>query len=150
MGFVEATYLVLGMVLGVVGIAVVRWLLLRPLQPALISSMIEEFNRLNGQLRRLTDRMTDLARSLEGRPNTLTGDHVEMSETLSEMNRLLREINEFFARADVEGSEAWTSDFVSDAEEERFRRMERLSDEEIAKTDWDELLDRLREEEREK
>ncbi|HUU43129.1 MAG TPA: hypothetical protein VMX57_05080 [Planctomycetota bacterium] len=145
MGFVETTYLVLGMLLGVVGIAVVRWMILRPARRTLTTDLIDQLNSFSAQIRRLTDRMGELTRSLEGRrKNVLTGDDVEMGETLAEMNRLLHEVNEFFAREEMEESERRASDFTGPDEEEKFDRMERITDEEISRTDWDKLIDRLR------
>ena len=147
MRFLEASYLILGIILGVVGIALVRWLLLRPTQRTLSVSLVEGLNRFNAQIRGLTDRMAALTRSLE-RPSRgpLSGHHLEIAETLSEMRRLLKEINEFFAREEPEEAGLHVSHFLSPDELEKFRKMERISDEEIARTDWEDLLDRLREE----
>ena len=148
MGFLEASYLILGIILGVVGIALVRWLLLRPTQRTLTASLVEELNRFNAQIRGLTDRMVTLTQSLE-KPSRgpLTGHDLEIAETLGEMKRLFKEINEFFAREESEEAGLHVSDFLSPDELEKFRKMERISDEEIARTNWDELLERLREEE---
>jgi len=146
MGFVEAAYLILGMFLGIAGIAVVRWVLLRPVRKAMGGDLIEQLNTFSVQIRRLNERMRELTRSMEsGRRNVLTGDDVEIGETMSEMNRLLHEINDFFIRDETEAA-AHASDFAGPEEEEKFEHMEQISDDEIARTDWDKLIDRLREE----
>ena len=148
MGFVEAAYLILGIFLGVVGIAVVRWVLLRPARKGISADLIEELNSFNAQIHRLTERMGELTRSIEARGRSvLTGDDVEIAETMSEMNRLLHEINDFFAREEPEGPRPLPSDFSGPDEEEKFECMEEISEDDLARTDWDKLIDRLRDEE---
>ena len=86
--------------------------------------------------------MGELTRTVEARrQNVLTGDDVEIAETMSEMNRLLHEINDFFARGDPEDQ---PTDFTGPHEQEKFQQMEKITDDEISRTDWDKLIDRLR------
>ena len=149
MGFVEATYLILGIILGVIGIALLRWLLLRPTKHTLTSSLVEELNCFNAQIRRLAERMTELTESIRPLPKgRLTTHDLEIAETLSEMRRVLKEINQFFAREESEGTHLHVSDFLGPDELDKFQTMEEISEEEIAGTDWDDLLDRLRDEEK--
>ena len=147
MGFVESTYLILGMLLGVVGIAVVRWIILQPTRKALTNDLIEQVNGFNSQIRKLSERMSELTHSLEARrKNVLTGDDVEIADTMSEMNRLLHDINDFFDREEAEELKAHTSDFTGPDELEKFESMERITDDDLARADWDKLIDQLRDE----
>jgi hypothetical protein len=145
MGFTEGLFLVIGVFLGVAGIAVVRWLVLKRMQRELAISLIEELNGFNAQIRRLNDRLVQLTRSIESRAaEGVTPNQIELGETLSEMNRLLKQINEFFARE--EASALAGSDFLTPDEADKFRAMKEISQEEISRVNWDDLLDRLREE----
>ena len=142
MDFDDGLFLVLGVFIGVVGIALVRWLVLRR-RRELAAGLIEEMNAFNGQIRRLNERLGELTKSIESRAQAgATPNQVELAETLSEMNRILREIHEFFARqeaAEIEGS-----DFLTPAEAERFRRMREITSDELSRANWDELMDKLR------
>jgi hypothetical protein len=144
MTFNEGFYLVLGIFVGVAGIALVRWMVLRRIRQQLAAGLIEELNSFNGQIRRMNDRLGELAQSIESRAQKgETPRQAELAETLSEMNRLLREIHGFFARE--EAAELEGSDFLTPEEADRFRRMKEISSEELTKANWDELLDKLRE-----
>ncbi len=146
MDYAEAFFLVLGVFIGVVGIALVRWLVLRR-RRKLAEDLIEEINAFNAQVRRLNERLGEVAKSIESRAQAgATPNQVELAETLGEMNRILRDIREFFARQEAAALDG--SDFLTPAEAERFRRMRRISSEDLSKADWDALLDKLREEKR--
>ncbi len=142
MGFTEGFFLVLGVFIGVVGIALVRWLVLRR-RRRLAEDLIEEMNAFNGQIHRLNERLGELSKSIESRAQAgTTPNPMELAETLGEMNRILREIREFFARQ--EAAELEGSDFLTPAEAERFRRMREITSDELSRADWDDLLDKLR------
>ena len=145
MGYTEGFFLVLGVFVGVVGIALVRYLVLRRIRRQLATGLIEEMNALNGQIRRLNERLGQLTRSIESRAQTGTAANpVELAETLTEMNRLLHEIHDIFAREEAAALEG--SDFLTPEEAERFRRMRDISSDDLRRANWDEILDRLREE----
>jgi hypothetical protein len=145
LGFLEASYLVLGIFLGVAGIALVRWLLLRPSRRGLTASLIEELNCFNGQIRKLTDRMGEITRFM-GNPSraALANQDLEIGETLHEMTRLLKEINAFFAGEEGKARELMGTDFTTPDEQNKFHGMGRISDDEIDHANWDDLMDRLR------
>ncbi len=146
MGFTEGFFLVLGVFVGVAGIALVRWLVLRRIRRQLAAGLIEEMNAFNGQIRRLNERLAELTRSIETRAQAgATPNQVELGATLQEMNRLLREIHEFFVREEAAALEG--SDFLTSEEAERFYRMREISSEELKRTNWDDILEKLREEE---
>ena len=144
MGFTEGFFLILGIFVGVAGIALVRWLVLRRIRRELAAGLIEEMNSFNGQIRRLNERLGELTRSMESRAQAgATPNQAELGATLEEMNRLLREINEFFQREDAAALEG--SDFLTPEEAERFHRMRQISADELKRANWDDILDKLRE-----
>jgi hypothetical protein len=147
MGFSEGFFLVLGVFVGVAGIALVRWLVVRRIRRELAASLIEEMNAFNAQIRRLNERLGEVAQSIESRGQSgTTPRQAELGETLNEMNGLLREIHDFFAREDADALEG--SDFLTPEEAERFRRMKQISSDELSKANWDDVLDKLREEDK--
>jgi hypothetical protein len=147
MTFANGVFLVVGIFVGVAGIAGVRWLVLRRIQRHLAAGLIEELNSFNGQIRRMNERLGELAKSIESRTQKgETPRQAELGETLSEMNRLLREIHEFFSREEAAALEG--SDFLTPEEADRFRRMKEISSEELSKANWDDLLDKLREDDK--
>ncbi len=147
MGYTEGFFLVLGVFVGVAGIALVRWLVLRRIRRQLATGLIEEMNAFNGQIRRLNERLGQLTRSIESRAQAgAAANPVELAETLTEMNRLLREIHDVFAREEAAALEG--SDFLSPEEAERFRRMREISSDDLRRANWDEILERLRPEDK--
>lgn len=147
MGFTEGFFLVLGVFVGVAGIALVRWLVLRRIRRQLAAGLIEELNAFNGQIRRLNERLGELTRSIETRSHSgVTPNQVELGATLEEMNRLLREIHDVFAREEAEALEG--SDFLTPEEAERFHRMREISSDELKRANWDDIMEKLREDEK--
>jgi hypothetical protein len=132
---------------GVAGIALVRWLVLRRIRRQLAAGLIEELNAFNGQIRRLNERLAEIARSIESRAQAgTTPNQVDLGATLSEMNRLLHEIREFFAREESAALEG--SDFLTPEEAQRFEHMREISSEELKRANWDDILEKLREDEK--
>ena len=153
MGLSETLYLVGGVVVGMVGLALIRWFLLRPVRRNPAERLIEELNCFSAQIGQLSARMTDLSRSIENRnERALHARHVQIVENLAAMNRLIRELNQFFADAETRSREesGAPSDFTGAGEESRFQKLGSISADEIARTNWDELLERLRQEEKRK
>jgi hypothetical protein len=149
MGFYEVLLIALGIALGILGLTVVRWLLLSPPGRRETDNLVDELNRFSQQMRQFAGRLSDLSRVMEGRGGNLRARNIELMENLTEMNRLLRQLNQFFSESRVEESaedEFQASDFTSEDEEEKFDRLGEIRDEDIRNVNWDELLDRLRRE----
>jgi hypothetical protein len=151
MGLSETLYLISGVVVGMAGLALIRWFLLRPVRRNPAERLIEELNCFSAQIGQLSARMADLSRNIENRnEHALHARHVEIVENLAAMNRLIRELNQFFADAEARTREESDvpSDFTDRSEESRFQKLGSISADEIARTNWDELLERLRREEK--
>ena len=147
MGFTEVLLIALGIALGILGMVAVRRLLLAPLGRREANNLVEELNLFSQQMRQFSGRLSDLTRSMEGRAGNPRARNVELMENLTEMNRLLRQLNLFFEhRIEGPSDETWATDFVSEDEEEKFDQLGEIREEDIKRTNWDELLDRLRRE----
>ncbi len=149
MGFYDVLLIALGIALGIAGITVVRLLLLSPPGRREADNVVEELNRFGQQMRQFTGHLAELTRTMETRKRTPRTHNIELMENLTEMNRLLRQLNQFFceSRTDEPGEDAfWASDFTSEHEEEKFEQLGEIRAEDIENVNWDELLDRLRRE----
>jgi hypothetical protein len=107
---------VVGIAIVVVAVVVsfVRWFFIRPRRMKLPEGSIEELNRFAREFRRAADYMSELSKTLELR-SLLEWErkNEEILKTLHQMNRLLKELNEFF---EIEATELGRTDREEEAQ----------------------------------
>ena len=152
--FRDALLIAAGLILGFAVINATRWLLSRRQRVRLPESFLVEMSRFARRFKRSADQMCRLSKLME-HPTRLAwkARNAEILRTLRQMNKLLQQLNDFFelkiqdyesprAQASPDASTA-VDDFSHPEEKSKFSHMDRITEKEIASTDWDHLLDRL-------
>jgi len=160
--FNDVLLIAAGVILGLAVINTIRWGLSRRRRVHLPEEFLVEMSRFAQRFQRSADQMSRLSKLMEN-PTRLAWKvrNAEILKTLRQMNRLLQRLNDFFedriqdyethptSDASAErsaGASAPGGDFEDHPDEETtFRQMKRITRSEIAHTDWDALLERLRE-----
>ena len=104
----------IAIVVAAVVVSFVRWFFIRPRRMKLPEGSIEELNRFAQEFRRAAEYMNELSKTLELRSLLeWQRKNEEILKTLHQMNRLLKELNEFF---EVEATELGRTDSDEDAQ----------------------------------
>jgi hypothetical protein len=104
----------IAIVVAAVVVSFVRWFFIRPRRMKLPEGSIEELNRFAQEFRRAAEYMNELSKTLELRSLLeWQRKNEEILKTLHQMNRLLKELNEFF---EVEATELGQTDSDEDAQ----------------------------------
>jgi hypothetical protein len=153
----DALLIAAGLILGFAVINTIHWVMSRRRHVRLPEEFLLEMSRFARRFERSAEQMHRLSELMEN-PARLSwkARNAEILRTLRQMNRLLQHLNDFFEEKiqDYEVPPARRSetpvqspqpvgDFSHPEEEEKFKRMSRLTDREIAAADWDSLLDKL-------
>ena len=152
--FRDVLLIAAGLILGFAVINTARWLLTRRQRVRLPEAFIVEMSQFAQRFKRSAEQMGRLSKLME-HPTRLAWKtrNAEILRTLRQMNKLLQQLNDFFelkiqdyetppAEASLDASAA-VDDFSYPEEKSKFSRMERITEKEIASTNWDHLLDRL-------
>jgi hypothetical protein len=104
----------IAIVAAAVVVSFVRWFFIRPRRMRLPEGSIEELNRFAREFRRAAEYMNELSKTLELRSLfEWQRKNEEILKTLHQMNRLLKELNEFF---EVEATELGRTDTDEEAQ----------------------------------
>ena len=152
--FQDALLIAAGLILGFAVINATRWLLSRRQRIRLPEPFLVEMSRFARRFKRSADQMARLSKLMEN-PTRVAwkARNAEILRTLRQMNKLLQQLNDFFELKiqDYESPHAEASsdaaasveDFIHPEEKSKFSQMERITEKDIASTDWDHLLERL-------
>ena len=153
----DALLIAAGLILGFAVINTIRWVVSHRRRVRLPEEFLLEMSRFARRFERSADQMRRLSKLMEN-PTRLSwkARNAEILRTLRQMNRLLQRLNDFFeeklqdyevsprVQAQESGEPAQgVNDFSRPEEKEKFSRMRRLTEGEIAATDWDALLNKL-------
>ena len=104
----------IAIVVAAVVVSFVRWFFIRPRRMKLPEGSIEELNRFAREFRRAAHYMNELSKTLELRSLLeWQRKNEEILKTLHQMNRLLKELNEFF---EIEAAELGRTDGDEEAQ----------------------------------
>jgi hypothetical protein len=164
LGLRDAFLIAIGLILGLAVINTFRWILSRRRRVRLPEEFLLEMSRFAHRFERSAEQMQRLSKLMEN-PTRLSwkARNTEILKTLRQMNRLLQQLNDFFEEkiqdyetplhvppaAPTEPPKT-VDDFSRPEEKEKFSRMKRLTESEIASTNWDALLNKLTEPDKDK
>ncbi len=152
MPFWTGLWIGFSIVAGIVAAGLIRRFIWKPRRVNLPASMVEELNRFASEFQKAADSMAAIAKKFdEGGRRQWKKKNDMILRNLQRMNRLLRQLNRFFEeRADkIEEPQqaqkaALKSDFESEEEAQKFRKMGSIREEEVKKIDWEEMFRKFR------
>lgn len=137
---------------GIVAVGLIRRFIWKPHRVNLPASMVEELNRFALEFQKAADSMAAIAKKFdEGSRRQWKKKNDMILKNLQRMNRLLRQLNQFFEERvdkieEVRQAQkaALDGDFESEEEAKKFKKMGSIREEEIKKIDWEEMFRKFR------
>ena len=146
--FRDVLLISIGLIIGFAVVNTARWLLSRRRRVRLPEEFLVEMTRFAMRFKRSAEQMSRLSKLMEN-PTRLAwkARNAEILKALRQMNKLLQQLNDFFELKiqDYESPPSAVDDFSHPGEKNKFSRMQRITDKEIASTNWEHLFDRLSE-----